>query len=219
MYQVLLIIHIVAGFAALFSSFVAILTKMGYDHHPTHLISGRIFCWSMTGVFLTSVALTLIRPNMFLLVIAIFSFYLTYHGWRMALNRKGEVETADKAGAWVMILTAGVMLVTGIFYHFGGNSFGIVLFFFGLIGGFLAGQNLLQFRKGGLKGKDRISSHQGSMIGATIAAVTAFLVTNISTNPAWLIWIAPTVFMVPLIFLANRKIYRKRKSAAKAGQD
>jgi len=211
MYLPILIIHIIAGFAALFSSGVAVFTKLVRDNHRVHTISGNVFCCSMTAVFLTAVPLTIIRPNLFLFVIAVFSFYLTFNGWRMALNRSGYARLPDRIGAWIMIATAVAMVAVGGYYQFQGNGFGIVLLVFGFIGGLLAFENLRRFARGKIKGKERISSHQGSMIGATIAAITAFLVTNITTDPVWIAWIAPTVLLTPLIIYNNRRLFNKKK--------
>ncbi|AXJ00490.1 hypothetical protein CYPRO_1227 [Cyclonatronum proteinivorum] len=214
MYSPILVIHIIAGFLALGSSFVAVYTKLVTDRHQLHLYSGRLFCWAMTIVFVTSIALTLLKPNLFLFVIAIFSYYLTFHGWRLALNRKGEAKFWDKTAAWVMIATSIVMIGTGGWFQLQGNGFGPVLVLFGLIGGLTAGQNLREFAAGPVKGKDRISGHLGAMLGATIAAITAFVVTNIQSDPAWIAWIAPTIIITPLIVYSKRKIEGKtgRKS-------
>lgn len=212
MYASILTIHIIAGFLALFSSFVAVYTKLVTDRHQLHLYSGRVFCWAMTVVFLTSVALTILKPNLFLFVIAVFSYYLTFVGWRLALNRKGVPEIWDTAGAWVMIATAAVMMGTGIWFWVQGSGFAPVLVVFGLIGGLTAVQNLRNFAAGPVKGKKRISDHLGAMLGATIAAVTAFVVTNFQSDPAWIAWIAPTVIITPLIVYSTRKTEGRLKS-------
>lgn len=209
MYSPILTLHIIAGFLALGSSFVAVYTKLVTDRHQLHLYSGRVFCWAMTVVFVTSVTLTILKPNLFLFVIAIFSYYLTFHGWRLALNRKGEATLWDKTGAWLMIATSAVMIGTGSWFLMQGSGFAPVLIVFGAIGGITAIQNLREFAAGPIKGKQRISGHLGAMLGATIAAITAFVVTNIQTNPAWIAWIAPTIVITPLI------VYSKRKTEGK----
>ncbi len=48
------------------------------------------------------------------------------------------------------------------------------------------------------------------MMGASIAAATAFLVVNIQTNPVWITWIAPTVVITPLIIYLNRRVLYDR---------
>ncbi|MCH8566782.1 MAG: hypothetical protein LAT67_00905 [Balneolales bacterium] len=212
MYTFLLITHIAGGFAALLSSFVAIYTKVVRDNHKIHVISGKVFVWGMTIVFLTTVPMTLIKPNVFLLVIGIFSFYLTFNGWRSALNRSGLPQWPDKTADVIMLVTSMIMLSMGVYYYLQGSGFGIVLGVFGLIGGQLAFSSLRAYKDGPVKGKERIRTHLGSMMGATIAAITAFLVTNIETDPVWIVWIAPTVVITPLIIYSSRKVLGSSKS-------
>lgn len=204
-YSVLLFIHILAGIAAVLSLFVAVFTKLIQNRHNLHLISGKIFAIGMTVVFITTIPLTFIKPNLFLLVIGIFSFYMTFHGWRMAVNRKGAPGFWDKRGTEIMIATAAVMIGIGSYQIFGGDQNGIILLVFGGIGGYLAFENMLAFKKGVFKGKERISSHIGSMMGASIAAITAALVTNVQTEPVWLAWVAPTLVIAPLIIYTQRR--------------
>lgn len=204
-YAGILAVHILAGVAALLSLFVAIYSKLIRNRHRLHVISGRIFTIGMTVVFFTTVPLTILRPNIFLLVIGIFSFYLTFHGWRTAVNRKGVPGFWDKRGAEIMLATSFFMILSGFYRLYEGDGHGVTLSFLGSIGGFLALSNLLRFREGPMKGKERISSHIGFMMGAGIAAITAAAVTNQVTEPVWLGWIAPTLLLMPLIAYARRR--------------
>jgi hypothetical protein len=45
----------------------------------------------------------------------------------------------------------------------------------------------------------RIAAHLGRMLGGTIAAVTAFTVVNVRIEPAFVVWLAPTVVLTPVI--------------------
>ena len=51
----------------------------------------------MTVVFLTAVPLAIFRADVFLLLIAVFSFYLVLAGWRFAVNHSGQPQTVDWA--------------------------------------------------------------------------------------------------------------------------
>jgi len=77
-------------------------------------------------------------------------------------------------------------------------------------GGIQAVLVLLDFRilrSGGVRGKLRIIRHLNLMMGATIAAITAFTVNTIRTvEPGWLVWLAPTVLMAPIIVIWTRKV-------------
>ncbi len=210
LYGVILIIHILGGFSAFFSAFIAIFSKILNISHQWHIYSGRIFYYGMLIVFLTSLILTSIKPNLFLALVAIFSFYMTYSGWRMALNRKGIPTKSDYIKAWLMLMVSIVMLLTaGAFIFQSINSGqGIVIAVFGAIGLGLSLGDLRRLKLGSVTGKDRISAHLGMMMGATIAAITAFLVTNFQLNPPWLLWILPAAIISPIISLMNRKLYK-----------
>jgi hypothetical protein len=55
-------------------------------------------------------------------------------------------------------------------------------------------------------GKQRIARHLTNMLAGTIAVITAVLVTNLSIEPVFILWILPTIIISPLIFWWNRKI-------------
>ena len=64
---------------------------------------------------------------------------------------------------------------------------------------------------GGIKGKERIAHHLGRMLGATIATLTAFIVTNFSFEPAFVLWLAPTALITPLIFWWTKQVMNGRQ--------
>lgn len=205
-YSSILVVHIIAGFAAFFSAFVAIYTKIFEKSHSWHVISGRIFFYGMALVFITTLLLTWIRPNIFLTLIGFFSFYLAFMGWRLAVNRSGVAHLPEFLVIYTMILAGIVMVILGIYSIVNQNSNGITLTIFGGIGLMLAISQLKEFKKIAYKGKERIASHLGFMMGAFIAAITAFLVTNFSTNPGWILWVLPTLVITPLIFRMTGKV-------------
>ena len=54
-----------------------------------HILSGRTYFWGMAIIFLTAIPMSIVSANIFLFLVAIFSFYLAYWGPRFARNRKG----------------------------------------------------------------------------------------------------------------------------------
>jgi len=204
-YASLLIIHIAAGTAALAGAAGAVATKVFNFNHRLHLISGRVFFYGMLFVFLTTVPMTMIRPNMFLLLIGVFSFYMAYSGWRKAVNRQGIAGPQDLLAILVMGATAMGMIGWGGYLTLSGEGNGVTLIVFGSIGAILAVNDIKNYTTGPLQGKERINAHLTNMMGATIAAVTAVLVVNIQTDPAWIAWIAPTIVLTPVIFWMVRK--------------
>ena len=100
--QILLPIHILAGTIALLSAIMAILSEKG---KKLHLLSGRTYFWCMVTIFLTAIPMSIITSNIFLFLIAFFSFYLAFAGIRFARNRKGIATTSDWIAVGLMILS------------------------------------------------------------------------------------------------------------------
>lgn len=205
-------IHIAAGMLAVGGASIAIFVKMMEKNHRWHIFAGRLFFYSMLVVFLTVLPLTYINPNPFLFLIGIFSFYMTFTGWRYAVNRKGIADRVDFFAMFVMALTAFAMLVYGLSLFLNSNGYGVVIFVFGVLGGWLAYTNYKSYKAGPVKGKDRISSHLNSMMGATIAVLTAVLVVNVQTDPVWIAWLLPTVVITPIMMWMDRKLYEIKTS-------
>lgn len=81
-----------------------------------------------------------------------------------------------------------------------------VLLVFGAIGASISFSDFQLYRRGGPRDNERIIKHFTAMIGATIAAVTAFLVTNVHMQPAIILWLGPTVLLVPVIYWWRSKV-------------
>ena len=94
--DILLIIHISAGAIALVCAALAASSEKG---KKLHVLSGRTYFWSMVGIFLTAIPMSIINSNIFLFLIAIFSFYLAFAGMRFAKNRTGIATALD----WVAL--------------------------------------------------------------------------------------------------------------------
>ena len=206
LHGILLVVHIIAGFTALIAALVATLTKTFDVEHRWHVYSGIAFVWSMVGVFLTAIPLSIIRPNTFLFLIAILSFYFALAGWRYATHRRGSPRRLDWVSAGVMGLAAGIMVVFGIFLLSRGNTNGITMIVLGSVGAALSIADLRTLQQGGAKGTERIARHLTMMLSGTIATITAFFVTTLTVQPAFIVWLAPTVVITPMIIAWNRKI-------------
>jgi hypothetical protein len=205
-YPTLLTLHILAGAAGLVSLVVATLTKTLDIAHEWHVYSGTAFFWSMTAIFLTAVPMTLLRPNLFLFLIAILSFYFALAGWRYAKNRRGRPRALDWVSAGLMAVTSLVMVTFGIVLLVRGDPDGVTILVFGGIGGALSLGDLRTSRQGGARGPERIAKHLTMMLAGSIAAITAFVVTNFTMQPRVVLWLAPTIVITPLIVWWNTKI-------------
>jgi hypothetical protein len=206
-YSVLLFAHIVAGVVSLLSAAVAIAAKNLGWKHQIHIVSGRFFAVSMALIFVTALPMSLLKFNLFLLLVSIFSFYLMLMGWLYAIDRQAKYTQTMLGVSSLMLLTSLVMLGYGV-WQFVLGKFAIPLIAFGSIGLFLARLDWRFAKQGGLTGKARIAQHLTQMIGATIAAITAFLV-NVVRLEGFLgvvTWLAPTLVLVPVLIRSARKV-------------
>ena len=209
--KILLIVHIIAGFAALTAAVVATLTKTLDLAHKWHIYSGTVFFWAMLVVFLTALPLAVIRPNTFLFLIAFLSFYFALAGWRYATNRRGVARPVDWISASVMAIAALGMIMFGVFMLSRSNINGITMVALGGIGAGLTIVDLRMLRRGGAKGPERIAQHLTMMLAGAIATITAFVVTNVRVQPAFIVWLAPTVVITPIIIVWSRRIRAGKK--------
>ena len=210
MYRTLLAIHIAAGFAALIAALVAAVTPKG---ERWHVYAGRAFVVGMAVIFLTALPMTVLKPNLFLFLIALFSFYLALTGWLRARNRRGRPTPLEWGAAGVMLLTAIVMGGRGLMLLLASNSMGTVLLVFGAIGGQLAVSDVMALRAQRYTGISRIAAHLTRMLAGTIATVTAFAVVNVRIEPQVIVWLGPTVVLTPVIIYWNARVRRGARAA------
>ena len=204
--SVLLSVHIGAGALALLTAAIASFTPKG---QKWHILSGRVYAAAMTLVFLTAVPLALLGASILLLLVAFFSFYLVFAGWRFARNRRGRPHAVDWAAAAIMLTTGlGMGMYAGILAG-SGQSQWVTMTVFAAIAVALGVADGLYHRQHRATGGRRISRHLTNMLGATIATITATLVVNVETNPEWITWILPTVVITPFIAWWNFRVARQ----------
>ena len=200
---ILLSIHILAGSVALLSAASALLTEKGKKFH---VLIGKAYFWSMVIIFLTAIPMSIITGNVFLFLIAIFSFYLAFSGMRFAKNRTGVPTRVDLIAVNFMFLSGIGMWILAIIFFIDNDSQFITLIVFGFLALFLGYGDFQTFKNQTAIGKERIAKHLTNMMGGTIAVVTAVLVVNPPSNPEWVWWILPTVLITPIIFWWNKKV-------------
>jgi len=200
---ILLPIHIAAGSVALLSAASALLTEKGKKFH---VLIGKAYFWSMVIIFLTAIPMSIITGNVFLFLIAIFSFYLAFSGMRFAKNRTGVPTLVDLIAVNFMLLSGIGMWILAIIFFIDNDSQFITLIVFGFLALFLGYGDFQTFKNQTAIGKERIAKHLTNKMGGTIAVVTAVLVVNPPSNPEWVWWILPTVLITPIIFWWNKKV-------------
>ena len=200
--QYLLFIHILAGSISLVAAAFAVVSSKG---KKAHILAGRTYFWGMAVIFLTAIPMSIASSNVFLFLIAIFSFYLAYAGMRFARNRTGTANFFDWVAIGLMVLSGMAMWVLAILYFLNSNSQHITLTVFGFIAISLGYSDFKTYRYKSAIGKQRIARHLTNMLAGTIAVITAVLVTNVNIEPVFILWILPTILITPLIFWWNRK--------------
>ncbi len=189
----------------------AMLTAKGGRAHRRW---GKIYFWLMAVVASTAVVLGLWRPVTFLVLVAVFSFYSAFTGYRV-LSRK-RPDRGDRAGpldwtAALFTLAAGAALVLlGLFPPAAGWApRGSVAVVFGAIGVVLAGRDIAGFVHPPAEPLHWWFHHMTGMLTSYIAAVTAFSVVNFAFLPVTLRWLWPT-FVGTLAIAAWIRYYRIR---------
>ncbi len=205
MMQILLPIHILAGTIALLCAALAVSSEKG---KKLHVFSGRTYFWCMVAIFLTAIPMSIITSDIFLFLIAIFSFYLAFAGMRFARNRKGVATTLDWITVSLMILSGVGMWILAANYFTNNDSQYIPLLVFGFLAIALGYADFKSHKNKTAIGKERLSRHLTNMMGGTIAVITAVLVVNVDLKPEWVWWVLPTVLITPVIFWWNAKVLK-----------
>ncbi len=216
--KLLLYLHIVAGFTALVTGAIALGANKG---GKVHRKAGSVYFYAMLTVTFTALLISLLKSLVFLLMIAIFSGYMTWTGYRALQFRRSRKKGAVLLD-WIVLTLAGLFVLwmgaeairlsfpVGFIF----NSFALVLIVFGAIFGIFIGQDFRVFRQiETFSSSDWLRLHIGRMCGAYIATCTAFLVVNVHVQPAFIPWLLPVAIGTPLISYFIRK-YTVKKPAA-----
>ena len=218
MEKALILSHVVAGGTTLLSGIVAAF--FGRKGGKAHRLAGNIFFWSMFWIFISAMLIiTFVRFNAFLMVIAVFSWYMAFSGQRVLKLRKTmQVEKIDWIAAIITLVSGLSFIGMGLnaqLQNDWGSVVGYLCFFFGFFTAQTAWLNIKGFKA--LHKADKMwwwFAHMNLMGGAFIASITAFLVQNGSLfsalgNAGWILWVLPAAIGSPLIaFWANR--YRRQ---------
>jgi uncharacterized membrane protein len=212
LYQALRILHIGAGMTAFFVAPVAMLVRKG---GKVHAFWGNVFFWGMVAVAASVAPLTILHPNAFLFLVAVFSFHLSWSGYRAVRRRRAanparaaRVDLGVAVGMVLFYLALagwGVHLFTLRPHH----PFGYVSLAFAGIGLRFSGVQIYRsFKPSG----DRMAwwyDHMQGMAGSYIAAVSAFSAVNFYFMPDALRWLWPTLLGAPLLAYWKRHYQRK----------
>ena len=204
-YNIFYTIHIISGFSSLVSGFIAIMSKKGSSFH---LLTGKIYYYSMVSVFITALIISIYKVNIFLLMIAIFSMYFVFVAVRVLKfkNKNYKVGSVEFMTVWIMIIVSILMIVLSFII----DRMSIVLLVFGIVGLVSPLQYIFSYKKDPkFMNKRWLLEHIGNIGGAYIATVTAFLVVNVPKYlpnfPSLAVWILPGIVGAMIIRFASKK--------------
>ncbi|MEL6832684.1 MAG: hypothetical protein AAFP77_06820 [Bacteroidota bacterium] len=210
LYRPLLFLHILAGTLALVCSIIAFASS---KWSKLHRVAGAIFFWSMLFTAVSSVPPAIHSNKWVLLLVAVFSFHLTYSGRRYIQFRQG------KKANFIDYTISGLAVVFGlllwgygvpVFYKAMGVMGASAPFAFGFLSMMMAKEDFQWYLGKNASPKLALRRHIGRMGGATIAAFTAFFVNVNFVVPGGLAWILPTVLGSFLIAYYTRKLRLNR---------
>lgn len=200
-----LMIHIASGFTALSSGTVAMVVKKGNFIHKK---SGSVFFYAMLGVVFSGLWISYINESIFLFTIALFALYQNVAGRKSISNKSLRPNWLDYlllligfANGALMVYTMNIVLLV-----FGGIQLMLVLG---------DARTFWKIKKGiALPPLTWMRRHIGMMIGSYIATITAFLVINVrDVQPYWVVWLAPTAILIPLMIYWTKKFTQVKRSA------
>jgi hypothetical protein len=214
---VFLTIHIAAGAMAFVLAPVALATGKGGKQHKRW---GKVYLWSMGVVAATAVPMAFFFPVRFLALVAVFSFYFAFSGYRVLrlkeLARGGSAEPIDWIAGVITFSTSALLAWLSWFRPHTIEVLPVVGVIFGFIGMRAAAGQLISFVR---KPKEKMFwwyTHLGNFIGSYIAAWSAFSVVTLTRviGNHWYVWLWPTIIGVPAIVVTTA--YYKRKFSPRA---
>jgi uncharacterized membrane protein len=205
LFNISLIIHIASGTLALITGLIVIIAEKGTRFHKT---IGRIYYWAMTSVAIFAVIMSFIHKNDFLFMLAFLSYYLVYTGfWAHRQNEKARPMD------WIVMAAVFIAGASRFYVTLAHpwNDFAIVPFVFSIGCMSATIQDFIAYMRKRMYNSNSVTRHIGRMLGSYIAAVTAFLVVNFHTDPAYILWLGPTVIGSVLITVWIIK-YKRREA-------
>ncbi|MGE0589760.1 MAG: hypothetical protein AB7O48_14380 [Cyclobacteriaceae bacterium] len=201
MIAILTFMHIIAGVISLIVAPIALaVVKGGYVHR----ITGKVFFWCMTIIFVSAVILSTLKSIPFLLMIAIFSYYSVIVGYRSVYQKASDPRKRVKWYDWVAVTISGLFNLAFViwgFLHINNGSFLYYLAIgFGIGGLLVVWSQLRVFTRTYSDKRQWLYSHIGNMTGGFIASVTAFSTQVLTFLPDAFQWVWPSVIGVPIIF-------------------
>ena len=216
--KALLGIHVTAGMVSFILAPVALATAKGGKQHKRW---GMVYFWSMGVVAATALPMALYRPVLFLALVSVLSFYLTFSGYRVLklkdLSRGGSAKPMDWIAAVLGFIACASLTGLGLFRPHTFGNMSIVAIVLGFVGMRTTAADLRHFIWKPTEKMFWWYTHLGKFIGSYIAAWTAFSTATLShvfRHAGLILWFWPATVGIPAIILTT--YYYKRKFAPRA---
>ncbi len=215
---VLTIVHVGAGLLCLLLGPVAFFSAKGRARHRG---AGLLYVRVMLVMAASAFLLLTLRFNAFFFVLAVFSFYLAFSGFRVLRRKHPDRDQPAKPLDWSMAVLAIIVGIASIGLHLQGRLIGDSAFVVSMLAGTvaMATYDLVRFVRpvdSARQPQVWLFEHLSKMIGSYIAVVSAFSATvlHIVPEPARQFW--PVAVGVPAM-LAVIIRYRRRFRETPAG--
>lgn len=213
-YPYVRILHIACGMIALFVAPAAMLTVKGGLAHRRW---GKIYFWGMAVVAATAMVMAVYRPIIFLALVAVFSFYFAFRGYRSVVLKREGPKLQDWLAALIALAGSLGLIAMGVYTP--GRQFlpaPIVSITFGLLGVGISAADVWKFLRPPADRNAWWYSHMAGMLGSYIATVSAFSVVNFGFLPTAVRWLWPSAVGIPGIFIWIG--YYKRRFSGRRSQ-
>ncbi len=208
--KISLIIHVIAGIGALIFGGTAIALK---NNTPKHRIVGKIYFVCMTIIFVTGVYISLYKNNIFLFLIAVFTYYAICVAYRALKLKQLNISQKPELIDWVIEVIAGIaflgLVVFAVYYYIKNNSMETLIpFVFGTMGIYGVYKNTVRLLTPPKETLVWLKVHIGNMCGSYIGAITAFIVNQSEyiPLPSVVLWLGPTVIIMPILLAETKKV-------------
>ncbi|MEY4728977.1 MAG: hypothetical protein RL020_135, partial [Pseudomonadota bacterium] len=208
-FKLILVLHVIFGIIAFTAAPGAMMTKKGNLWHKRF---GSAFFYAMMAVAASAFLLWTLGSQLFLMLIAVFSFYLAFSGYRAVKIKNGRAEKIDWFVAGSALIAGKSLVVLGALNLYRGESFGYVTLALGAGCAVSAARDLFRYARPVVDKQAWLINHLSKMLGAYIATVTAVSAVNFHFLPPVWRWLWPTIIIAPFIFMWVRK-YRTRRSS------
>ncbi|HAP61324.1 MAG TPA: hypothetical protein DCR93_18105 [Cytophagales bacterium] len=172
----------------------------------------------MVMVAFSAFVLSAIKSNSFLFMVGLFTLYMTVTGRRALKFKKPQQTHAPFDWVFLGATALGAIVFLSVLLTRVPLSHGmmpVIITFGGFLIAMLIGDaSYYANLRSNVPKNFWLLRHITRMMGAYIATTTAFIVTNIQSDPAWIAWLAPTVVFSPLITYYKNKYRGKNKKKA-----